>query len=192
MTPRARWPVVTVGVACIAVAVAAVPMVQGVLIGSRAGILDLELWRVLTAHVVHASTYHLAIDLTAWLIVGAMYEPRLGARFGWIAGASAIAVGAGVSLALPDIGYYTGLSGVTAGVWAGGAASCAWDALDRDDRRGMWIHGAILAAAVAKILAEALYGSALDPATLGAEPLPIAHVIGATGGLGATIATGPR
>lgn len=170
-----------------ALAAAAAALVVPALVGPRA-VLALryerhalaagEWWRLLTCHLVHFDARHLALNLAGlgllWWLYAADARPR-----DWlvVALAAALAVGGGLYLLAPGVGWYLGLSGVLHGGWAA-AAVFAW----RRWRTEALVAGALLAA---KLAAEQLVGpltGALD-ATL--PVIVAAHLYGALGGLAA-------
>ena len=143
----------------------------GGLIFDRVGIVEGGLWRLLTAHLVHTDSQHLAWNLAALLLLGSYVERA----FGWQRMLRALLVGAsvtGLSIALlmPSIGFYCGLSGVLNtllllamyGLWRVRASPLIW----------LLGIGSLL-----KITAELLLGQALLTHTAWAS-LPEAHLAG--------------
>ncbi len=81
-----------------------------------------ELWRLATAHLVHLGWGHLVMNVTALLLLGALFDELL-EPLEWLGAAvvSAAAIDAGLYLLEHDVGWYVGLSGVLHGLLAFGA-----------------------------------------------------------------------
>lgn len=183
MLRRLRFPWRTVALAAAALA-AATPVAFDLLVMDREAVLGGELWRPLTAHLVHATRYHLTWDVAALLLLGFQFERVLGRRFFPVTLGSGLTVGLGVLLLQPETSFYCGLSGVLNGLWVAGALVFA----RREERRGRralaWLFRAAVLAGLAKIALETALGSPLftDAARLGADPVPLAHALGALAG----------
>ncbi|HJV66732.1 MAG TPA: rhombosortase [Geomonas sp.] len=71
-----------------------------------------ELWRMVTAHLVHFSVSHLFFDLCGFLL-SAWYCHRRGYRQApWVIASAALATTGAIFLLQPDMARYGGLSGV--------------------------------------------------------------------------------
>lgn len=147
----------------------------------RDAVLDAgEYWRLLTAHLVHLSYAHAALNLAGLAVIAALFPRHFSAR-GWlaIAVASVALIDAGFVWNEPQLEWYAGLSGVLHGALAAGAV--AWW---RSESR-VW------AAALTAVLA----GKLIWEQWVGALPLsgdiPVivdAHLYGAIGGALAAVA----
>jgi rhomboid family GlyGly-CTERM serine protease len=189
-------PYRTLAVAAAACVVAAVPGSLFFLQYHREGILSGEAWRMLSGHIVHAGPTHFMWDIAGLLAIGFLFEEALGARFWttWIV--SAVTISVGLILFDPDLVAYCGLSGVLNGLWVAGSVAAA----NREHGRGRvaltWFYRSCLAVLAAKLTLEGFMGQAIftDAASLGADPVPHAHVMGALGGVLAvfTWSFGPR
>ncbi|MCF6325151.1 MAG: rhombosortase [Gammaproteobacteria bacterium] len=88
----------------------------------REGILDGEVWRIITGHLVHLGWPHLLMNLTGliliWLLFGHLIK-----RNSWliIFIISTIGISAGMMLFNPELKWYVGLSGVLHGMFVAGA-----------------------------------------------------------------------
>ena len=179
---RGQWPLVTLALAAIAGVVAAAPALQLHLVGAREEIVAGEIWRLLTAHVVHASANHFAWDLAAFVVLGVLCERAGRARFVACLCGSALLIPAGLWLWQPTLSSYCGLSGIdsalfvllVAGVLRRAAAA----------RQPFVVVAASLLAAgfVAKVGYEFTTASTVFVTSVG-TPVPLAHVIGAVVGL---------
>ncbi len=157
------------------------PVATGALRYERAAIAAGQWWRLVTCHLVHFDARHLALNLAGlgllWWLYVADARPR-----DWLVVvlAAALAVGGGLYVLEPDIGWYLGLSGVLHGAWAA-AAVFAWRRWPLE----ALVTGALLAA---KLAAERIAGplsGALDAAL---PVVVVAHLYGALGGLAAAVA----
>ena len=142
-----RLPWVTLAVAGAAVAVHLVPTAGEWLVYDRARVDAGESWRLATGSLVHVSVAHLALDVAAFGVGGAVMERGGRARFALLCLASLVAVGMSVHLFAPGLARYAGLSGLAYAV----LAACALDATAAGGRTRR--VGATLAAVVATKLA---------------------------------------
>ena len=146
------------------------PRYLHLLMWERSAIADGEVWRWISAHLVHLSVSHCLSNLLGlWLISEYLWDELS------LADASVLSVGtgAGISLLLwwfaSDVDWYAGLSGVLHGLWAG--CALAWFCRTGDR----------VAAAALGLLAIKLV---LPPHELSALPVvTVAHTYGALCGL---------
>ncbi|MCU0928477.1 MAG: rhombosortase [Burkholderiaceae bacterium] len=139
-----------------------------------------EPWRWWSAAFVHFGAWHLAANLLATAVVvawGAVARVPAAAALAWLA---AWPVTHLALLAQPQLQHYGGLSGV---LHAGVAVVAMWLLVNaRVARRA--IGGAVLAGLALKIVAEAPWQLALQPAPgWGVAVAPLAHAAGALAGL---------
>lgn len=86
-------------------------------------------WRLVSAHLVHAGSLHLALNLAglgiAWALVGGQWRPGTWAA---LLTGTALAVGLGLWWLVPGIQWYVGASGLLHGLLAAGAVGLwrAW------------------------------------------------------------------
>lgn len=170
----------TLALAAAALAVAAFPGLVGPLTLDRTAVLDGEVWRLWTGHLVHGSAQHLAWNVGALIGLGLLFERALGRHFTWLVCVGAVVVGGGILVLEPGVETYVGLSGVLNTIWVGGAAIAA-----RGERG--WMRTVYLFAVVAglvKIVLEAWTGISIftDPDALGGHPLILAHALGSLAG----------
>jgi rhomboid family GlyGly-CTERM serine protease len=162
-------------VALLAVGLAtATPRVFASLVYERAGVLQGEAWRLLTAHGVHAGPVHLVLNLGGLALVWVAFGQR-STGAGWAAAGAASAIGSAVGVLLwhPEIRAMAGLSATLHGLLAAGAVA----AIKSGDRWG-WLFLAILAA---KLAGELLAGP-LAPVALGGPVAFPSHRYGALAG----------
>jgi rhomboid family GlyGly-CTERM serine protease len=175
-----------------AVLAAAAPAAGRRLEYDRAAILKGEVWRIVTAHFVHCSAYHLTWNLLPLVAIGFLFEAELGRRFWPVLFGSCAAVGGGLLLLQPGLDSYRGLSGVLNGIWIAGALLAARRE-SHDGRRSLALlsRGCVLLD-LGKIAFEAATGRPIftNPAALAAEPIALAHVLGAAAGLCAALLYG--
>jgi rhomboid family GlyGly-CTERM serine protease len=141
----------------------------------RAGLLRGELWRLVTAHVIHLDLEHAALNsmglVLMWALFARDYTPRQ-----WLAivGGAIVAIDAGLWFRSSTVMWYVGSSGALHGVMAAGT----WARLRRQDLEG-WILGIFL---ILKIAYEQLSGAL--PFSEGAPGVVVdAHLYGVLGGL---------
>lgn len=138
----------------------------------RGGIASGQLWRLVTAHLVHLGWAHTLLNLAGLVMVLAITQPHEGgrrwaARLLWLA----MGVSAGLWWASTDLQHYVGFSGVLHGLFAW----ALWPMLRRRDRLA-WLCAVLL---VAKLAAETGWGaSAADAALIGGTVITEAHLFG--------------
>jgi rhomboid family GlyGly-CTERM serine protease len=139
-----------------------------------------QIWRTVSAHLVHLDARHLAMNVAALLLLAALYGRTLRLRDWFLAGlTAAVAVSAGLYFFVPEVTGYVGLSGVLHGLWAAGAISVA-----RESR----LEAALsLVALGGKLLLERRFGP-LGGHLAGISVILPAHWLGALGGLAAALA----
>lgn len=177
-----RWPAagaaagLTLAVALPALASTYWRSVFDVLVLDRDALLTGQFWRLWSGHLAHADAAHAGINITAFALLG-----LLAARLRTLPSLSVAslvmmpAISAGLLLALPDLHWYAGLSGLLH-AWA------AWLLL----ALGGWRALAGLSLLVAKLVAEQV-PQTLDPAL--PAVVTEAHVLGVLIGTLAAIAT---
>jgi rhomboid family GlyGly-CTERM serine protease len=172
--PAGTWLVGLIGAAVVLLAIGGAK-VERALRYERAAVLeDGEYWRLLTAHLVHLSAYHLVLNLAGLVLVAVLF-PRLFSPGAWLAVGlvSAAAIDLGFLWNEPELEWYVGLSGVLHGILAAGAV--AW--WRRESKLFAFLLSAIL---VGKLVWEQGAG---DLPTAGTMPVVVdAHLYGAIGG----------
>jgi rhomboid family GlyGly-CTERM serine protease len=148
---------------------------EGLLRYERAGLARGQLWRLVTAHVIHLDLEHAALNsmglVLMWALFARDYTPRQ-----WLAivGGAVVAIDAGLWLVSSTVMWYVGSSGALHGIMAAGT----WARLRRRD-----LEGGILAVfLVAKIGYEQLSG-ALPLLSNASGVIVDAHLYGLVGGL---------
>ena len=146
----------------------------------RAGLAAGQLWRLITAHIVHLNLEHAALNslglVLMWALFARDYSPRQ--WFPILLGAVA-AIDIGLWLRDSTVAWYVGSSGALHGVMAAGTLAH----LRRRDLDG-WILGAFI---IGKLAFEQ-HAGALPFADSGAGVVVDAHLYGALGGLAAALA----
>jgi rhomboid family GlyGly-CTERM serine protease len=149
----------------------------------RRALLAAEPWRLLTAHLVHASWPHAIVNALAWLALARLLAPDLPpARQAVLLTSSALGTDLLLWLAAPEVAWYRGLSASLHGLCASGAV--LW--LARPSARGLrprlW-PALLLAAVWAKVLAEQLgAGPIANEHWLGVTVITRSHLFGAASG----------
>jgi rhomboid family GlyGly-CTERM serine protease len=151
----------------------------------RSGLMDGEMWRLLTAHLVHLNLPHLLLNLFGLLLICELQWGMLPLRHGiGLFGFSGVAISACLWWLHPELVWYAGLSGVLHGLWMGCALYGLFCATDTTLRlRLQYIIGALLL--VAKVLMEFYYGPSEYTANLiGGGVMTASHLYGALAGAG--------
>ena len=150
----------------------------------RAGLADGQLWRLLTAHVVHLDLEHAALNslglVLMWALFARDYKPG---QWVLILVSAIAAIDAGLWLRDSTVAWYVGSSGALHGVMAAGTLAH----LRRRD-----LDGWILAAFIVGKLAFEQHTGALPFADSGAGVVVDAHLYGALRGLAAASALHSR
>jgi rhomboid family GlyGly-CTERM serine protease len=149
----------------------------------RAALAHGELWRLLSAHLVHLDFQHALLNcaglILMWALFARDYSPR---QWLIIATATLAAIDAGLWLFDSTLLWYVGSSGALHGVMAAGTLAH----LRRRERDG-WVLAAFL---VAKLVFEHRVGPL--PFS-GSDPVVVdAHLYGVLGGLAAAVFLRPQ
>jgi len=150
----------------------------------HSGLIEGELWRVISAHLVHLNVPHLLLNLSGLLLICELLWGELPLRHGiGLLVFSGLSISAGLYWLLPDIGTYAGLSGVLHGLWAG----CAIYGYQLSSNASFKSRLPFLAGAFllgAKLFLEFLYGpSQVTEQLIGAGVLVSSHLYGALAGM---------
>lgn len=148
----------------------------------RPAILSGEVWRVLTAHLVHMGWPHLLVNLGGLVLIWLIFGRMLGTAQ-WLAvfACSALGVSLGLLLFHPELRWYVGMSGVLHGMFVAGALAGIFSGY-----RAEWL---LLGALALKLAWEQVQGAL--PGTedfVGGLVIVDAHLYGALSGLVALLA----
>ncbi|MFI5403566.1 MAG: rhombosortase [Planctomycetota bacterium] len=159
-----------VAAACAAILVAGEPA-KLALRYERDALLDGQLWRALTGHLVHLSWGHLAANVAVGALVVALFRRDLG----WAAPLlCALGVTLGLFLFLLRLKWYAGLSGVFYGL-------VVYGALMASRRRRIWLLA--VAAVAAKVIVDLFLGASAAAVEFVGGPIIVeAHLFGAVSG----------
>jgi rhomboid family GlyGly-CTERM serine protease len=135
------------------------------------------IWSIITGPLLHITSLHLVLDVLGLLIIGWMLEPRLGRTMPIACIAANVAVAMAFIVIYPELPAYRGLSAMTHGVLAAGAA-----ALWRQDERRL--AATIGIALIGKCAFELVGDSVTAAALFGhvesfGSPVPWTHAIAA-------------
>ncbi len=178
MSREARIAIGTVALLALCAALQAAGL-ETALRYDRGAIGDGQLWRLLSASLVHLGPLHLALNAVGLALVALLVGRRLSLRAWTGTGLlCALTVGLGLWWLAPAVGWYVGLSGVLHGLLAAGAATAAWRGLERG------FHAVLLGVLAAKLAWEQLVGALPGTARIaGGTVIVDAHLFGALGGL---------
>jgi rhomboid family GlyGly-CTERM serine protease len=146
---------------------------------------QLEFWRLITSHLTHWSSEHLAWDLLVFIAIGAVCETRNRKLTLVTIAISSLAISGAVALGMPKLHYYRGLSGVDSALfalWSG------WVFRESSDPGSRYLRATVLTFALlflVKIAVELTTGAAIfvNSSASGFVPTPLAHLAGAVVGL---------
>lgn len=136
-----------------------------------------EPWRLFTGHFVHLGFLHALLNCVALVLLGRLFADRLKARaFFGILGIAPVLVSILFLVALPELHWYRGLSGVLHALFFAG--SVVWIAGTTGGAR--WLPVAALIGGTVKVLVEQPWdGSFPVHEVLRAAVVPQAHLAGA-------------
>lgn len=139
----------------------------------RDGLLQGEVWRLLTAHVIHLGPVHAAMNGVAVLLLVLLCQPRWTVPgWCWRSAALAVLISLGLLVALPGLSSYVGFSGVAHGLFLLGLWPLAV--------KGDWIARVCLVYLVGKLGWELIVGAAvIDSQWIGGSVIVEAHSFGA-------------
>jgi rhomboid family GlyGly-CTERM serine protease len=142
-----------------------------------------EPWRLLTGHFVHLGFLHALLNCVALVLIGRLFADRLtGRAFFAILGIAPILISILFLVALPELHWYRGLSGVLHALYFAGCV--VWIAATSG--RARWLPFAALIGGTVKVLLEQPWdGSFPVHEFLRAAVVPQAHLIGAIVGTAA-------
>jgi rhomboid family GlyGly-CTERM serine protease len=180
--PRGALALALVVLACLGLEAAGDPA-RVALRYERGSVAAGEWWRLLGCHLVHYDGAHLALNLAGlallWLLYSGDLAPRAAAA---VALGAALAVGVGLYVFAPAVGWYLGLSGLLHGVWAAAGVAVA--------RRSRLEAAGTLAVLAARLAYEHAGGSLAQHVGVLMPVVPVAHVFGAVGGLAVALGLG--
>jgi rhomboid family GlyGly-CTERM serine protease len=171
----------------LAAALYAIPGIAVRLQFDRHAIVNGEVWRLLTGHLVHWSADQLFWDTLAFGFLGWLCEGEDRWNFFRCVLLSGFLISLTLWFAAPNMETYRGLSGIDSALFALAAIRIGREALfEGQQQRITFALTAIIAAGFAsKIGYEFLTGATLfvDSTAGGMTPVPLAHVIGALMGV---------
>jgi rhomboid family GlyGly-CTERM serine protease len=173
-----------IGLTLVALAVMAAELfLPGGALEYRSELLATEPWRLFTAHFVHLTFLHAALNAVALLLIGRLFADRLrpGELFGLL-GVAPVLISTLFWLLMPRLEWYRGLSGVLHALFFAGCV--VWIATTVG--RARWLPVAALVGGAIKVLVEQPWDSSfpVHPA-LRIAVVPQAHLLGAIVGTAA-------
>jgi len=170
-----RFPAITLSIAAASLITYLVPGLADLFVYDRYGVLDGQVWRLVTAPLVHFSASHLFWNLLVFTVAGCVTELSGYRRFEFVCLPAVVLPGLLFLAIDPDLHRYGGLSALAI---AATAYLCLCRAQQTRGGRGLWI--AILALLLAKILVECVIGEPIFAQSAGVffRNLPAAHAVG--------------
>jgi rhomboid family GlyGly-CTERM serine protease len=162
------------------------PKLSNLFVYDRREILNGELWRILTAPLVHFSASHIFWDILIFGIAGFAIQMSGFPCFWIVCGFTAFIPGIIFLVAFPDLEYYGGLSGLATGA---AAYFCLCRLFGKRKERFIWLF--ILVFMGIKILVEATMDVSIfaQADSIPFRVLPSVHIVGYLGALAATMWT---
>ncbi len=169
-----HWPLMLLVCALVLAALGGDPTLEE-LQYRRVAIQQGELWRALSGHLVHAGPVHLAMNLTALLLVWSLYPGTLAglqglALLAWLMAGTSI----GLYFTEPSLQWYVGLSGVLHGL----VLVAGWRLI----RERAVLGASVLLLLAAKLVAETLMHESATARLIGVPVIEHAHLCGAGAG----------
>lgn len=133
---------------------------------------SLELWRLISGHLVHVGWIHLLINALGLIVLVALMQPGWTIwRWCWYCLVLSLGVSGFFTLMQPGLEWYAGFSGVLFGLYLLGAFTLC--------KRGQWISTLIIALISLKLIAEQTGFDQISSAGLiGAPVIVDAHLYG--------------
>lgn len=108
-------PLWTISIICLAIIIYLSPTLTATFIYDRQAIIEGELWRLLSGHLVHFSIKHLLYDTIGFGTAGIWIEYRGYPQFGFLCLLMAFVISVTLFIIMPTLSYYGGLSGLASG-----------------------------------------------------------------------------
>lgn len=142
----------------------------------RTGLESWQLWRLLTAHLVHLNWGHALMNIAALALIGEIFRREM-SEADWAVAILVSALGVSVGLYVASaVEWYVGLSGVLHGVLVYGSIEMI--------RRGVRLGWVILVVVAGKVVFEQTAGPVPYTAALAGGPVVVeAHLYGAIAGV---------
>jgi rhomboid family GlyGly-CTERM serine protease len=175
---------VTTGVSLVILAVMAAQFVLPVdALEYRRALASSQPWRLVTGHFVHLTVIHALLNCVALALLARLFADRLkAAGFYGVLAAAPLLISVLFWIALPELAWYRGLSGVLHAVYFAGCV--VWIATSSG--RARWLPIAALVAATLKVLVEQPWDASFPVhEVLRVAVVPQAHLIGAIVGAAA-------
>ncbi len=186
---RARGQILTLSIVSLAIIAYIWPRFSELLVYDRQAILSGELWRLITAPLVHFSASHIFWDVLVFGVSGFAINASGFRNFWLVCSFSAVIPSLIFLMILPDLGRYGGLSGLATGAVA---YFCLCSAFKTRKNRTIWLF--ILLCMGIKIILETKMGNPLF-AQIDEAPfrvLPAVHIFGYLGAFATIMWTWPN
>ncbi len=143
------------------------------LVYDRSAILEGELWRLLTCHLVHFSFWHVSLNIIVFGITGWIIEKKRYPGYGMLIFLMSFVISISLILFEPDMKLYGGLSGIAYGTLTyltlfGLEYSKKWHSLSR----------LIFVLVLFKAVVELYLNNTFTNVDMSFRPVPLSHFIG--------------
>ncbi len=115
---RCHFPVITAALLVLATLTQLMPGLSELLIYDRLEILQGELWRLMSCHLVHLTPAHFAGDALALAVLGTLVERSGAFLLSLLVLSLSLVIGVGLLVLEPEMAVFGGLSGITYGLGA--------------------------------------------------------------------------
>lgn len=174
-----KFPVFTIFIVCCCFLSFLFHGMASLFIFDRTGILNGEIWRLLTAHLVHFTGSHLFFNLSVFVVAACIIEKENRSHLILLSIFSALIISITLLVFNPDMVYYGGLSGVAVCLIYYSAF------LKIREQRWKTISSVIVVCLPVKVLLE-IYSNTSVLSCLGDQPfvnMPVSHVAGLLTGI---------
>ena len=149
-----------------------------------------QIGQLFSCHLLHWSFEHLAWDWFMFVLVGSICELRCRRGYLLVLVLSAILIPVSVSVLMPVLGSYRGLSGIDTGIFVFAAILLIEEAIQQRNWSSAGVYAAMLVGLIGKTLFELTCGGTMFVESANFTPVPVAHITGAV--VGALVAIGQR
>lgn len=170
-----RLPTFTIAVLAMCIASSKVNALASLFVYDREAIFRGELWRLITAHMVHFNNSHLIYNLIVFAVIGWIIEHKGYRYFKLLCLLMAFSISAVMIMLKPEMAYFGGLSGMVCGAIAYGSLLCL-----REQSPWRTISIISIIFLFLKVSLETYTDGSILPywGTQDFLPIPLSHIVG--------------